>query len=119
MLFRSVQAQAAPALSLAATAVGPAQTVQSVGLLSATQTQAAASAPLNLNDPWLASTLAVAMKAHIQAAPANAASIQARVAGLKTVGDLAQYYDDLTPIISNVRVLARQQKVAARKQLVP
>ncbi len=106
-------------LSVSATAVGPAQTVQSVGSLSATQTQAAASAPLNLNDPWLASTLAVAMKAHIEATPANATSIQARVAGLKTVGDLAQYYDELTPIVSNARVLARQQKVAARKQLAP
>ena len=72
---------------------------------------------LDLNDPWLASALAVAIKAHIEAVPADAANIKARGFGLKTVGDLAQYYKDITPIVQNARVLARQQKVAARKQL--
>jgi phospholipase C len=86
---------------------------------SAPVTQTGSSLPLDLSDPWLASTLAVAMKAHMQAVPADAASIQARVAGLKTGGDLAQYYNDITPIINSARVLARAQKVAARKQLVP
>ena len=38
--------------------------------------------------------------------------------GLKTVEDLAQYYKDITPIVQNARVLARQQKVAARKLLL-
>ena len=73
---------------------------------------------LNLNDPWLASALAVAIKAHIEAAPADAETIKARGFGLKTVEDLAQYNKDITPIIHNARVLSRQQKVAARKQLV-
>jgi hypothetical protein len=73
---------------------------------------------LNLSDPWLASTLAVAMKAHIEAEPTQDASIKARVFGLKTVGDLARYYNDMTPIISNARAVARQQKLAARKQPV-
>jgi hypothetical protein len=75
-------------------------------------------APLNLSDPWLASTLAVAMKAHIEAEPTQDASIKARVFGLKTVGDLARYYNDMTPIVSNARAVARAQKAAARKQPV-
>ncbi len=74
-----------------------------------------AASTLNLNDPWLASALAVAVKAHIEAVPAEAASIRARAFQLKTVEDLAQYYKDLTPIVSNARAQARQQKVAARK----
>ena len=73
---------------------------------------------LDLSDPWLASALAVAIKAHVEAAPADAANIKARGFGLKTVEDLAQYYKDITPIIQNARMLARQQKVAARKQVV-
>jgi hypothetical protein len=51
----------------------------------------------------------------MEAAPADAANIKARGFGLKTVEDLAQYYKDITPIVQNARVLARQQKVAARK----
>ena len=73
---------------------------------------------LKLSDPWLASALAVAVKAHIEAAPADAANIKARGFGLKTVEDLAQYHKDITPIVQNARLLARQKKVAARKQLV-
>jgi hypothetical protein len=73
---------------------------------------------LDLSDPWLASALAVAIKAHIEAAPADAANIKARGFGLKTVEDLAQYHKDITPIVQNARLLARQKKVAARKQLV-
>ena len=76
------------------------------------------SAPLNLNDPWLRSALAVAIKAHVEAAPADAANIKARGFGLKTVADLEQYYKDMTPIVSNARTAARQRKVAARKQPV-
>ena len=70
---------------------------------------------MDLRDPWLSSALAVAIKAHMEAAPADAANIKARGFGLKTVEDLAQYYKDITPIVQNARVLARQQKVAARK----
>jgi hypothetical protein len=80
--------------------------------------QAGSTSMLDLSDPWLASALAVAIKAHIEAAPADAANIKARGFGLKTVEDLAQYYKDMTPIVQNARVQARQQKVAARKQLV-
>jgi hypothetical protein len=72
--------------------------------------------PLDLKDPWVASTLAVAAKAHMEAAPADAANIKARALGLKTVGDLAQYNKDMTPVVENARAAARQQKVAARKQ---
>ena len=74
--------------------------------------------PLNLNDPWLASALAVAIKAHMEAVPADAANIKARGFRLKTVEDLAQYHKDITPIVQNARLLARQVKVAARKQPV-
>ncbi len=73
---------------------------------------------LNLKDPWLASALAVAIKAHIEAVPADAAKIKARGFGLKTREDLAQYHKEITPIIHNARVLARTRKVAARKLLV-
>jgi phospholipase C len=80
--------------------------------------QAGAAAPLNLADPWLAAALAVAAKSHIEATPADAANIKARVFGLKTVGDLSQYVKDMTPVVSNARAAARQRKVAARKQPV-
>jgi phospholipase C len=74
--------------------------------------------PLNLDDPWLASTLAVAIKAHIEAVPADAENIKARGFGLKTVGDLAAYYKEVTPIVNNAKTLARQKKLAARKQTI-
>jgi len=80
--------------------------------------QAGSSSPLDLSDPWLASTLAVAIKAHIEAVPADDANIKARAFRLKTIGDLAQYYKQITPVIHNARVLARQRKVAARTQPV-
>lgn len=80
--------------------------------------EAGSSAALSLDDPWLASALAVAIKAHIEAVPADAANIRARGFGLKTVGDLAQYYADITPIVANARTLARQRRIAARKQPV-
>ena len=74
---------------------------------------------LDLNDPWLASALAVAIKAHIQAVPADAASITKRGFGVKTIEDLAKYYKEITPIVQNARLLARQQKVAAGKRTIP
>jgi phospholipase C len=94
-----------------ATSVGP-------GAVASPPAAAVGSASmLNLNDPWLASALAVAIKAHIEAAPADAANIKARGFELKTVEDLAQYHKDITPIVQNARLLARKQKVAARKLL--
>jgi phospholipase C len=69
---------------------------------------------LNLDDPWLAS----AVKAHIEAAPVEAPNIRARAFKLKTVGDLAQYFKDMTPVVQNARVRARQQRVTARKMSV-
>lgn len=77
--------------------------------------QAVSTSMLDLNDPWLSSALAVAIKAHMEAVPTDAANIKTRGFGLKTVQDLAQYYKDITPIVQNARVLARQQNVAARK----
>jgi hypothetical protein len=94
---------------LSATAVGPGVAA------SPPAAQAVSTAMLDLNDPWLSSALAVAIKAHMEAAPADAANIKARGFGLKTVGDLAQYYKDVKPIVQNARVLARQRNVAARK----
>ena len=80
--------------------------------------QGGSPSPLNLSDPWLASALAVAIKAHMEAVPADAANIKARGFGLKTVEDLAQYHKDITPIVQKARSVARQVKVAARKQPV-
>lgn len=73
---------------------------------------------LDLNDPWLSAALAVAVKAHMEAAPADAANIRARGFAVKTVADLAQYHNEMAPVVQNARVLARQQKVAARKLAV-
>jgi phospholipase C len=74
------------------------------------------SKPLSsISDPWLAAATAVAVKAHIEAAPAETASIVSRMKGLKTLGDLAQYHSEVTPIISNAQAAARQQRVSARK----
>ena len=60
----------------------------------------------------------MAIKAHIEAVPADAVNIRARGFGLKTVSDLAQYHKDITPIVGNARTLARQRRFAARKQPV-
>ena len=94
---------------LAAAAVGPGVAP------SPPAAQAGSTSVLDLKDPWLSSALAVAVKAHMEAVPADAANIKARGFALKTVEDLAQYYKDITPIVQNARVVARQQKVAARK----
>jgi len=51
--------------------------------------------------------------AHIEAVPADEANIKARAFGIKTAGDLAQYHKEITPVVNNARVLARQRKVAA------
>jgi phospholipase C len=103
----SIAGKASPA-----TVVGP-------GVAASPPAPQAGSTPvLDLNDPWLASTLAVAIKAHMEAAPADAANIKARGFALKTAEDLAQYHKDIAPIVQNARVLARQQKVAGRKELV-
>lgn len=106
--------------------------ISSVGSISANMSTATAVGPssmasppvargggpskLNLSDPWLASALAVAIKAHIEAVPADAAKIRARGFGLESVEELAQYVKDITPIIRDARVVARKRKVAARKQ---
>jgi phospholipase C len=98
--------------------VSPATSVGPGSMASPPTAQGRSPSALDLSDPWLASALAVAIKAHIEAAPAEAANIKARGFGLKTVEDLAQYYKDITPIVHNARLAARQQKVAARKQPV-
>src|SRR5262249_5677227 len=96
-----------------------ATSVRSGAVASPPATQAGSSPALDLNDPWLAAALAVAVKSHIEATPADAANIKARAFGVKTVEDLAQYYKEVTPIVSNARAAARQRKVAARKQAAP
>ena len=99
--------------------ISPAASAGPGPVASAPAAPAGPSSPLNLSDPWLASTLAVAIKAHLEAAPAtDHANIKARAFGLKTIGDLAQYHKEITPVVTNARLLARQQKVAARKQPV-
>lgn len=75
----------------------------------------AAASTLDLNDPWVASTLAIAVKAHMEATPTDAENIKARGFAVKTVDDLAQYNKDMAPTVQKARVLARQQNVAARK----
>ncbi len=74
------------------------------------------SSSLNFGDPRLPAALAVVVKAHMEAVPAEADAIKARGFALKTVGDLAQYHADITPIIAQARTAARQQKLFARKQ---
>ena len=73
---------------------------------------------LNLDDPWVASALAVEIKAHIEAAPADAERIKARGFAVKTVGDLAQYRAEAAPVVQNARLAARTRKLAARAQPV-
>ncbi|HEX3407131.1 MAG TPA: alkaline phosphatase family protein, partial [Caulobacteraceae bacterium] len=96
----------------AATTAGPGPAA------SAPAAPVAASSPLNLDDPWVAAALAVAAKAHAEAAPADAANIRSRVAGLKTVGDLSAYVKDMTPVVGKASAVAREQKLAARKRPV-
>jgi hypothetical protein len=110
--FGTVVSSAVGAISGEATL---ATSVASGAVASAPAAPVGSASMLNRDDPWLASALAVAVKAHIEAAPTGAANIRARAFQLKTVEDLAQYYKDLAPIVSNARAQARQQKVAARK----
>ncbi len=100
----SISVEASPA-----TSAGPG------AVASRPAAQPASTTVLDLNDPWLASALALAIKAHIEAVPADAVAIKARGFALKTVGDLAQYYKDITPIVQTARVAARQKNVAARQ----
>jgi phospholipase C len=85
-----------------------------VGESSQASTPAGSSSDLNLNDPWLASALAVAIKAHAEAVPAEADDIRARGFALKTVDDLSKYYDEIKPIVEKARTFGRQQRIAAR-----
>jgi phospholipase C len=75
---------------------------------------AAAGTPLDTNDPWLITALAVAARAHIAAQPTQAAAITAQVQGLKTVSDLSSYLDVATPIIEAAKAASRKQRVPAR-----
>jgi phospholipase C len=106
---------AAAAASITAKVPVAATAVSSATAAPTPATTAAPTKPLNLNDPWLSSALATAIKAHMEAVPADAQSIQARGFGVKTVGDLQQYHAEFTPIVQKAKVAARQQKVAARK----
>jgi hypothetical protein len=72
-----------------------------------------------ITDGWLISTLGIALKAHVEAMPADSATIKSRVIALKTVGDLSQYFQDVLPIIKNKQAQARQQRVAARNTQQP
>ncbi len=74
------------------------------------------SSPLNFGDPRLPAALAVAVKAHMEAVPAEADAIRARGFNLKTVDDLTRYHADITPIVAQARTAARQQKLLTRKQ---
>ena len=111
-----------PGGPLPGTAVEPTGVLASASVAAAASSGAgqavSASSALNLDDPWLAAALAVAAKAHVEATPADAANIKARAFGLKTVGDLAKYHDEMSPVVDKARVAARQLKVAARKQPV-
>ena len=91
---------------LPATSVGPGS------MASPPMAQGGSPSTLDLSDPWLSLARAVAIKAHIEAVPADAEQIKARGFELKTVEDLAQYYKEITPIIHDTRILARKQLVS-------
>ena len=98
--------------------VSPATSVRPGAMASPSMAQGGSPATVDLNDPWLSLARAVVIKAHIEAMPEEAEQIKARGFGLKTVEALAQYYQEIAPIIHDTRISARQQKVAVRKQLV-
>ena len=110
-----VVAAAEPSGPVPGTPVGPSGAVSSATSVEPGSAAQAAASNLDLSDPWLAAAIALAVKAHIEAAPAQADSIRARGFGLKTVSELAQYHSEIAPIVQNAQAAARQRKVAARK----
>jgi len=75
------------------------------------------STPLaSLNDPWLASTILIFAKGHMETAatPEESTRIKTQVQGLKTVGDLVQYLNEAIPKVKTKQVAARQLRVQAR-----
>lgn len=98
--------------------MSPATSVSPRSMASTSMAQEGSPSALDLSAPWLSLARAMAIKAHIEAVPADAEKIKAHGFGLKTVEDLARYYKDIEPIIHNTRTLARKKKVAVRKQFV-
>ena len=78
--------------------------------------------PIDLNQPLVemrdeasVRALRIIIKEQLKAAPQDAAQIKARVAGLKTVMDLKNYFATTIPIIRAKRIEARKQRVASRR----
>ena len=55
------------------------------------------------------------MKHHLEAAPAESATIKAQVNTINTLGDLKQYMDKVAVIVTAKKVESRKLRVAARQ----
>jgi phospholipase C len=72
------------------------------------------SAPLDtVKSDWAPSLLRIAVKHHLEAAPADSASIVAQVNAIKTVGDLHQYMDKAAAVVTTKKAESRILRVAA------
>ena len=71
------------------------------------------SAPLDtLKSDWAPSLLRIAVKHHLEAAPAESASIMAQVNGINTLGDLTQYMDKAAAAVTAKKAESRKLRVA-------
>ena len=80
------------------------------------------SQPLSeMDGNWAFALVQNAFKQHVEALPDEATQAAARIAGLKTVGDLQSYLAELAPTVAAKRMAARAERVAqwsARSQAV-
>ncbi|MGH7051352.1 MAG: alkaline phosphatase family protein [Acetobacteraceae bacterium] len=70
----------------------------------------------SINDPWLISTIFIVAKGHMEASatPEESTKIKIQVQGLRTVGDLMQYFSQAIPEVRKKQVEARQLRMVAR-----
>ena len=68
-----------------------------------------------VKDDWPFWLIRIAVKHHLEAAPAESATIKAQVNTINTLGDLKQYMDKVAVIVTAKKVESRKLRVAARQ----
>ena len=67
----------------------------------------------DVRDRCLVNTMLSAYKAHVEAMPDQAGPLKARLAAMRTVGDLQAYLAEIAPMVTAKRTEGRNQRVAA------
>ncbi len=105
---------ATPRQDAPVTLPGPA--VADVKVAAAAPPAADLSTPIDaVKDDWPFWLMRIAVKHHLEAAPAESATIKAQVNTINTLGDLKQYMDKVAVIVTAKKVESRKLRVAARQ----